>query len=117
MAANNARPEVRERKNAARRGEHRREDNLRSLLRSRYGITFEDYQEMLAAQDGRCAICRDEPDPNGVKATSRLHVDHCHATGRVRQLLCSRCNQGLGYFRDRPDLLEVAATYLRNHLT
>lgn len=70
---------------------------------------------MLAEQDGRCAICGEPPDPNGVRASSRLHVDHDHTTGENRSLLCTRCNQGLGYFRDDPDLIEAAARYIRNH--
>ena len=63
---------------------------------------------MLAAQGGLCAVCGDEPPPGGIKASSRLHVDHDHATGKVRALLCTRCNRGIGYMRDRPGLLGLA---------
>jgi hypothetical protein len=70
---------------------------------------------MLASQDGRCAICGDPPDPNGVRATSRLHVDHDHVTNQNRDLLCSRCNQGVGFFRDDPQLLRAAAEYIERH--
>ena len=61
---------------------------------------------MHAAQGGVCAICRTAPAE---------HVDHDHATGAVRALLCFNCNGGLGQFRDDPSLLYVAAFYLENH--
>jgi hypothetical protein len=72
---------------------------------------------MVEAQRNRCAICGDEPVAGGVKAASRLHVDHDHATGKVRDLLCNRCNQGIGYFKDDPDLFAAAADYIRRHRT
>lgn len=77
--------------------------------KSRYGITWAEYDAMLSAQGGVCAICL-EVCPTG----QRLCVDHDHETGAVRSLLCRRCNQGLGAFRDRPDLLDTAAAYLRS---
>lgn len=61
---------------------------------------------MLAAQGGRCAICRQEP---GRRA---LDVDHSHETGAVRGLLCELCNKGLGCFRDSLDALRRAVVYL-----
>jgi hypothetical protein len=74
-------------------------------LRRWYGMTLEDYDKMFAEQDGRCAICRETHERT-------LHVDHCHTTGRVRKLLCTECNTGLGKFKERPDLLEAAIAYL-----
>jgi hypothetical protein len=74
-----------------------------------YGITLADYDEMFAAQDGVCATCG-SPDP-GVKH-DHLHVDHCHETGRVRGLLCRRCNSVIGYVHDNPDTLRRMADYL-----
>lgn len=77
-------------------------------LWARFGIGREEYDAMLAAQDGRCAICRiDKPGGRG-----EFHVDHDHVTGAVRGLLCTRCNSGLGLFRDDPRLLEAAVRYL-----
>jgi len=74
-----------------------------------YGISPEEFDELVALQEGQCAICRgDEPGGKG-----NWHVDHDHETGRIRGLLCGDCNLGLGKFRDRPDLLELAAAYLR----
>lgn len=65
------------------------------------------YDAVLASQDGGCAICGAKPK------TRRLNIDHCHATGQVRGLLCPRCNRGLGWFGDRIDRLHAAAVYLR----
>jgi hypothetical protein len=58
-------------------------------LRRRYGISSEEYETLLDAQDGVCAICKSPPKKN------RLHVDHCHETGLVRGLLCAHCNSSL----------------------
>lgn len=82
---------------------------------ARYGLTPEDHDRMLAEQGGVCAICSQPPKPNGIKAASRLHADHDHITGRVRDLLCLNCNRGLGYFRDDPALLRAAAAYIERH--
>lgn len=106
-----------ERKNVARRvsvNPARREINLRYNLRQ-YGITPDEYRARLLAQDGECAVCGAEPDAGGVKAAARLHVDHDHVTGRLRDLLCVRCNQGVGYFRDDPTLLRAMAEYIERH--
>ncbi|MCW2778268.1 MAG: vBYenPAB5 [Frankiales bacterium] len=75
-------------------------------LRS-YGLTLVQYRALVEEQQDRCAICGD-PEKEGWD----LAVDHCHRTGRVRGLLCRRCNVGLGLLRDRPDLLRAAASYL-----
>jgi hypothetical protein len=77
-------------------------------LKKRFGLPMGSYDRMLKAQDGKCAICK--ADKPGGRA-KRFHVDHCHATGRVRALLCEGCNNGLGRFRDKPDLLRAAANY------
>ena len=77
------------------------------LLQRRYGITAEDADRMFAAQDGLCAICCERPAE---------HVDHDHATGLVRGLLCFNCNGGLGQLRDDVVLLDSAGSYLDSHL-
>jgi hypothetical protein len=82
----------------------------------RYGVTFEQYDELLAQQGGGCAICGGTT-PYG---RGRFHVDHDHtccpgqySCGKcVRGLLCGRCNPGLGAFQDSPSLLLAAAAYL-----
>lgn len=81
---------------------------LRGHLRLKYDLSLEEFEAMNEAQDGKCAICG-QPCP----IHSRLSVDHDHETGRVRGLLCSSHNVGLGMFGDDPDLLIAAAEYLR----
>lgn len=76
-------------------------------LRQRYGITNAEYLQMLNEQGGVCKICGCESLRN------RISVDHCHATGVVRGLLCERCNSMLGRVQDDATLLERAAEYLR----
>ncbi len=86
-------------------------------LKSLYGITLVEYEEMFAQQNGRCAICsRPERviDPR-TKAPRRLAVDHDHDTGKVRALLCWYCNTGIAKFDEQAELLEEAARYLRCH--
>lgn len=83
----------------------RKADTRRYQL-ARYGLTQQQYDNMLASQGGVCAICLAEP------VDRPLSVDHCHSTGVVRGLLCHGCNVGLGYYRDAPDLLRAAACYL-----
>lgn len=76
-------------------------------LKHKFGITVEQYNKMLAAQGGTCAICASTP---GLR---RLAVDHDHETGIVRGLLCGPCNRALGMFRDDPALLAAAIRYLQ----
>lgn len=74
------------------------------MLRHRYGMSSAEYDDMLQAQEGLCASCGDILDGP--------HVDHCHATGNVRGLLCAFCNMGLGHFFDDADRLRLAANYI-----
>jgi Autographiviridae endonuclease VII len=80
----------------------------RHLIR-KYKVTLADYERMLKQQNGRCAICQatEESQHKGV-----FHVDHCHATGRVRGLLCRGCNHILGHVKDDPQKLRAAIDYL-----
>lgn len=78
------------------------------MLRKKYGLSVEDFMAMAGSQGHVCKICgRPEADKYGA-----LHVDHDHATNRVRGLLCGQCNTGLGKFRDDPALLRAAVAYL-----
>jgi hypothetical protein len=81
--------------------------NRRSHLKRKYGITLEQYDEMLQAQGGGCGICGVAPP-----SRSSLHVDHDHRTGRIRGLLCFRHNNALGDFDDDPALLRAALRYV-----
>ena len=85
----------------------------RQLL-ERYGLTVAEYDAILAAQNGVCAICGEPPGEviSKTGTVRRLAVDHDHVSGANRGLLCARCNQGVGYFRDRADLLTAAISYL-----
>jgi Autographiviridae endonuclease VII len=81
-----------------------------SNLRRTYGITVEQFEEMEQAQGGLCAACGRPPRGRGKNLV--LHVDHCHETGRVRGLLCSKCNLAMGNADDDPALLRALADYL-----
>lgn len=79
------------------------------LLKSKYGLTLDDYDRLVEEQNGQCAICgTDKPNCHH----KRFVVDHNHKTGEVRGLLCSTCNTGLGNFFDNPQILLSAAKYL-----
>ena len=104
-------------RNRASRTAHRDEINARKrhrlrtdtayrekLYTARYGLSPEEYHEMLRQQGGVCAICR--------KPGRALVMDHCHATNVVRRPLCRKCNSGLGQFDDDPDALRAAAAYV-----
>jgi hypothetical protein len=81
-------------------------------LKSKFGITLDDYNKMLEAQEGVCAICG-EPERMMRKGTLRhLCVDHDHATGAVRGLLCASCNKAIGLMEDDTERLVAAAEYL-----
>ena len=67
---------------------------------------MDGYKKMLEEQGNKCLACDEFHD---------LVVDHDHATGKIRGLLCKKCNTGLGHFRDNPEALERAAEYLRRH--
>lgn len=83
--------------------QHHREKKDKEL-RKKYGISVEDYEALLVHQSGACGVCLDRP--------KLLVVDHDHATGEVRGLLCNTCNIGLGSYRDDPKRLARAILYL-----
>jgi hypothetical protein len=96
-----------QRKYAAKYPDRVRDTHLRRL----YGIDLARYEAMLQEQGGGCKIC------GAVQADAigrRLHVDHCHETGRVRGLLCYSCNKVLGLVHDSTDRLERTVAYLRS---
>lgn len=81
-------------------------------LRRKYGISGEQFDEMMESQNGRCAICSVKFDGSGSKAKHGPLVDHCHNSSKVRGLICRACNFGLGKFEDDPNRLLTAAAYL-----
>ncbi len=84
----------------------------KALLKRNFGLTPEQHDEMIRAQDNLCAICH-QPERDGRGAASQtLSIDHDHSTGVVRELLCRACNHGIGNFYENPELLLAAANYL-----
>jgi hypothetical protein len=72
-----------------------------------YGITPDEFKAMFEKQKGLCAICGELP-----RTKRNLHVDHCHATGKVRGLLCNGCNTGIGALKESPKIFTNAIKYL-----
>lgn len=92
---------------------HRRSREYR--LRTKYGLTPQQYNDMLNTQNGVCAICGlPETHHNCNGDIKALSVDHCHATGKVRSLLCGSCNTLIGAAKDDIDILLSAISYLKN---
>jgi hypothetical protein len=74
----------------------------------RYGITQEQFDQMIINQNNKCKICSIE-----FKGTKFTHIDHCHDTNRVRGLLCNDCNLAIGQFNDNTDIMDNAIKYLQ----
>ena len=91
--------------NVQRRRKLYREQRYRRV----YGISVEELNTMIEQQGNRCAICDNEMIPG------KRHLDHDHVSGKVRAVLCMKCNRGLGFFKDSLDLLHKAAAYLEHH--
>ena len=95
--------------NRGRRGRLREQ-----MLQKKYGVTLPEYERMLLAQGGVCAICHRSEFRNGKgKARLSLAVDHCHKTGKIRGLLCVSCNRAIGLLADSIEFLQNAIAYLR----
>lgn len=89
--------------------EDQRRANREKVLRREFGISLEEYQAMHDTQGGVCAIC-------GMAETGKtLAVDHCHTSGKIRGLLCGRCNPAVGFLRESPELARELAAYLEKH--
>lgn len=89
-------------------------DKIRSKkYMDNFGITLEDYDNMLTEQQHKCFICNIHQS----QLKKRLAVDHCHVTNKVRGLLCSNCNRALGLFKDDIDILNKAMVYLNRQLS
>lgn len=77
-------------------------------LKKRYGLSPDEYNNILENQLYECAIC----GVNQHELKVRFHVDHCHDTGYIRGLLCNNCNQGIGKFKDSLDVIKKAYEYV-----
>ncbi|WP_399923176.1 endonuclease VII domain-containing protein [Streptomyces kanamyceticus] len=77
-----------------------------SHLKTAYGITEAERDELIGSQKGLCVICLEAP---------AVHVDHCHETGKVRGVLCFNCNSGIGKLGDDPDKTRRATAYLEGN--
>lgn len=87
-------------------------------LRRFFGINVQDFEIMHTKQNGLCAICRKPQPPrnrHGRILEITLAVDHCHATGRIRGLLCDKCNFGIAHFQEDVEILKNAIAYLELH--
>lgn len=92
--------------------EIRREVDWKDSIKHRYGLTPAGYQALLEAQYYCCAVCEDIYPPG---TSLRLCVDHDHDTGKVRGLICRRCNNALGLLKEDHVIVQKAALYLRKH--
>jgi heterodisulfide reductase subunit A-like polyferredoxin len=86
-----------------------REEQAAKALQRKYGLSQSEYDEMNDKQAGQCAICLT------TTRKKKLHVDHEHATGKVRALLCNRCNRVVGLFAEDAGLCDAMASYMRTH--
>lgn len=80
-----------------------------AYLKRTYQLTIEEYELIKTIQEGRCAIC--------LLKKPRLVIDHCHNSDKIRGLLCTTCNAGIGQFNDNVGLLFEAIKYLERHAT
>lgn len=85
--------------------------NFKNNLK-KFGLTVEIYNNMLKAQNHVCAICEKPEMTKRNNKIKQLSVDHCHATGKVRGLLCTKCNTGIGLLREDPIIIQKAKDYL-----
>lgn len=89
----------------AKHPEQNRLINWASHLKRSYGMSLDQYNKLVAAHRGKCAICTEE--------MRKPHIDHCHTTGKIRGLLCGPCNHAIGSLKDSPLRCFLAASYLQ----
>jgi hypothetical protein len=88
------------------------EYQYKQSIKKRYGLTFEEYELLHDLQGGVCAICGEKQKD---KRGTRLVVDHCHKTKRIRGLLCNKCNRAIGLLRDNSQIISQAHNYVKRN--
>jgi len=81
-------------------------------LKRNYGVGKTEYNSMLKIQDNKCAICN-----KPFVSRTMTHVDHCHKTNAVRELLCSKCNNIVGVLEGNEDIIKLAHKYIEKHVS
>jgi hypothetical protein len=87
--------------------EEKKQRAILHQVKFKYNLNEDEYKTLIQKSKGKCMICS-----KSFKNVKDRHIDHCHTTKKIRGVLCSSCNQGLGYFKDSPVLLQQAVTYL-----
>jgi len=87
-------------------------NNKRYYLKVKYGITLKEKNFILKKQNNKCKICKITIHKNKKLKNNTACIDHCHTTNKLRGILCSMCNKGLGHFKDSTEILTNAITYL-----
>jgi hypothetical protein len=101
-------PDTTRGRRVARKAYREKNKEIISIKKNRAKATVEQYNYLLSTQNGKCAIC----NIDHTQLKRRIAVDHDHVTGKIRGLLCDKCNRGLGLFCDNKDFLKKAANYL-----
>ena len=96
--------------------ENRDKTYAKNLMKD-YGLTLDDYNQMLEEQNGVCKICHGTCTHSQRRVAGTLSVDHCHTTGKVRGLLCNKCNTALGFLNDDLQTVKRMVDYLEDSLT
>ena len=84
--------------------------NKKYNIEKTYGISFDSYLKLVESQNNKCQICK-----NTLKTGKNTHLDHCHSTGKIRGVLCGKCNTGIGQFNDSIELLKSAVSYIKKY--
>lgn len=94
--------------------ECRRKNALKTNIK-RYGISIEEFEDILSNQGGGCGICGQKESVSFDGKKTRLSVDHNHSSGGIRGVLCRKCNAAIGLLNDDAELVQRAADYIRDH--
>lgn len=92
-----------------------KEMKRKEYLKSKYGISIEQYDDMRVAQQYKCYVCNKHENEIPNAGPTALNVDHCHETGAIRKLLCMSCNIALGKVNDSIEILQRCIDYIKEH--